>query len=93
MLASPALRSRDPGVSIGTLDWAVILPGLLVFLGVTGVLSLATGVGLRRYAPWARSLGLGLAVVDLPVVPFGTALGVYALTLLPRADVRTLFRT
>ncbi len=92
MLASPAIRSRDPGVSLGALDWTVILPGLLVFLGVTGVLSLATGVGLRRYAPWARNLGLGLAIVDLPVLPFGTALGIYALTLLPKAHVRPLFR-
>lgn len=92
MLASPAIRSRDPGVSVGALEWTSILSGLLVFLGVTGALSLATGMGLRRYARWARDLGLGLAVVDLPFPPFGTALGVYSLTLLPKASVKTLFR-
>ena len=92
MLASPAIRSSDPGVSVGSLDWAAILSGILVFLGVTGALSLATGMGLRRYAPWSRDLGLGLAVLDLPVLPFGTALGVYSLILLPKAHVRALFR-
>ena len=68
-----------------------LLPGILAFFGVTGVLSLAAGTGLRRFAPWARKLGLGLAVVDLPVLPFGTALGVYSLTLLPKDRVKALF--
>ena len=92
VLAGPTIRSSNPGVSVGALDWATILPGILAFLGVTGALSLATAMGLRRYAPWARSLGLGLAVLDLPVLPFGTALGVYALILLPKAHIRALFR-
>ena len=68
------------------------MSGILIFLGVTGVLSLAAGTGLRRYVSWARNLGLGLAVLDLPVLPFGTALGVYSLILLPQARVRTLFQ-
>ena len=58
---------------------------------MTGVLSLVTGMGLRRYAPWSRNLGLGLAVLDLPIPPFGTALGIYTLILLPKAHVKTLF--
>jgi hypothetical protein len=73
------------------LDWTAILPGLLVFLGVTGALSLVTGMGLRRYAAWSRNLGLGLAVLDLPIPPFGTALGVYSLMLLPKANIKAVF--
>ena len=93
MLAVPALRSGNSGIAVGSLDWTAVLAGILVFLGVTGALSLATGLGLRRYALWARDLGLGLAVLDLPFLPFGTALGVYTLTLLPKPHVRTLFCT
>lgn len=91
MLAIPALRSGNSGIAVGSLDWTAITAGILVFLSVTGALSLAAGMGLRRFAPWARDLGLGLAVLDLPFVPFGTALGVYTLTLLPKPNVRTLF--
>jgi hypothetical protein len=37
---------------------------------------------LRRRRPFGRILMLGLSVVDLPVLPFGTALGIYALWVL-----------
>jgi len=92
VLASSALRSGDSSVSVGALDVTALLPGILAFFGVTGVLALVAGTGLRRYAPWARRLGLGLAVLDLPVPPFATALGVYALILLRKAGVKALFR-
>ena len=90
-MASPAIRSDSRGVSVGALGWTTILSGILIFLGVTGALSLATGMGLGRYATWSRDLGLGLAVLDLPFLPFGTALGVYSLVLLPKSRIRAVF--
>ena len=46
---------------------------------------------LQRHRPAGRFLVLGLAVVDLLVLPFGTALGIYALWVLLTHDGRHLF--
>jgi hypothetical protein len=46
---------------------------------------------LRRRQPIGRMLTLALALVDLLVLPFGTALGIYALWVLLTNDGRRLF--
>ena len=46
---------------------------------------------LRRHEPLGRILGLGLAVANLLLLPFGTALGIYALWVLLTNDGRRLF--
>jgi len=46
---------------------------------------------LRRRRPAGRVLTLGLAVVNLLMLPFGTALGAYALWILLANDGRRLF--
>ena len=63
-----------------------------------GVLALAWGgahvwaaVLLRRHQPSGRILTLALAMVNLAVLPFGTALGGYALWVLLTHDGRRLF--
>jgi hypothetical protein len=48
---------------------------------------------LQRYLPAGRVLTLALALVNLLVLPFGTALGVYALWVLLTHDGRHLFET
>ncbi len=67
--------------------------GALAVLGVLwGAVHAATGVALRRHRPWGRPLGLALGVVNLTILPFGTALGIYALWVLLNNDVRALFQ-
>jgi membrane associated rhomboid family serine protease len=46
---------------------------------------------LKRRRPFGRILSLALAVVDLLVLPFGTALGAYAMWVLLTNDGRRLF--
>jgi hypothetical protein len=46
---------------------------------------------LKRRRPLGRMLSLALAVVDLPVLPFGTALGAYAMWVLLTNAGRRLF--
>ena len=40
---------------------------------------MVVGVPLRRHQAWARLVALMLGSVDLVLMPYGTALGVYAL--------------
>ena len=67
-------------------------------LAIIGVFSLLYGgahvwasVLIRRRSPLGRVLMLALALVNLVVLPFGTALGVYALWTLLTNEGRRLF--
>ena len=65
------------------------------FLGtlfiVWGTVHVVVGVPLRRYTPWARLIALLLGSVDLLLLPYGTALGVYALYVLLNEQGKRLF--
>jgi hypothetical protein len=56
-----------------------------------GAAQVGAAILLRRRRPAGRILVLALAVVNLLVVPFGTALGIYALWVLLTHDGRHLF--
>lgn len=66
--------------------------GLIAMLALLfGSLHLWIGAVLRRYRPWARLLALALAVINLVLFPFGTALAGYALWVLLTEDGRALY--
>ena len=66
--------------------------GLIAGLALLfGALHIWIGAGLRRYRSWARLLALGLAVINLVLFPFGTALGAYALWVLLTEQGRALY--
>jgi hypothetical protein len=56
-----------------------------------GIAHIAVGNPLRRRRRWARHAALMLGGVDLLLLPYGTALGVYALWVLLRDDAKRLF--
>jgi len=56
-----------------------------------GAVHVGASILLRRRQPAGRFLTLGLAVVNLLVLPFGTALGAYALWILLTDEGRRLF--
>lgn len=56
------------------------------------VLHLWVGRALGTYRPSARLLALGLAVVNLVVIPFGTALGAYSCWVLLKDEGRGVFQ-
>ena len=72
---------------------AAIFASIAVFSLIWGGAHLWAAMLLRRRAPSGRILMLGLAVVNLLVFPFGTALGGYALWILLNHDGRRLFET
>lgn len=52
---------------------------------------IAVGVPLGRRRPWGRLLALALGAVDLLILPYGTALGCYALWVLLNEEERASF--
>lgn len=86
------------GAAAAPEDAAIALPiigitgmALVILLLVLALPGLITGWGLLKYHPWARVLGLVLAVINLFNIPFGTALGIYALWVLLNKDTERLF--
>ena len=58
---------------------------------VWAILHIVVGRQLKKYRPSARLLALGLAVGDVILFPFGSALGGYALWTLLKEEGRALF--
>jgi hypothetical protein len=95
LLAAGAIaESMDPAAS--SLELAASLTAAAFAL--VGLLALAWGGAhvyvsalLRRRRPFGRVLALALALVNLLVLPFGTALGIYALWVLLTNEGRRLF--
>jgi hypothetical protein len=74
---------------------AGLTAGTFALLGIFALLwgggHVWAGVRLRRRDPVARVLTLALALVNLLILPFGTALGSYALWVLLTNEGRRLF--
>ncbi len=86
------------GMSASPDDAAIALPilgitgtALSVFLLLLSLPGLVTGWGLLKLRPWARILGIVLAVISLINFPIGTAIGVYGLWVLLTKETERLF--
>jgi hypothetical protein len=58
---------------------------------IWGAAHLVVGVQIRRRTHWSRMAALLLGSVDLLLLPYGTALGVYALWVLLHEEAKGLF--
>lgn len=70
---------------------AVVMGSVAAVALVWAALHTWVGRVLAGYRPRARLLAIGLAVGNLPLLPFGTALGGYALWVLLHNDGRQVF--
>lgn len=92
-----AIATADGAGSAATADtigssavvWLLGAAG--VFLIVSGLALIATGRRLRATQPGARLAALLLAIPNLLILPFGTALGVYTYWVLLNNDARDAF--
>jgi hypothetical protein len=70
---------------------AAVFTALAVIAMLWGAAHVVVGVPLRRRRPWARLMALMLGSIDLLLLPYGTALGVYALWVLLSEGGKSLF--
>jgi hypothetical protein len=88
-LLASAARSGGSQVAAGIT--AAAFTALAFIAMLWGAAHVVVGLPLRRYAPWSRLIALMLGSVDLLLLPYGTALGVYALYVLLNEKGKTLF--
>lgn len=79
-LITSANRTEGGQFAAGLL--AAAFTALAIIAIIWGSAHVVVGVPLRRHKPWARLLALVLGSIDLLLLPFGTALGAYALWVL-----------
>lgn len=88
LISSAAQAGRGQFAASLTAATFTVLALLAVLWGAS---HLAVGVLVRRRRHWSRLGAILLGSVDLLLLPYGTALGVYALWILLREDTRRLF--
>jgi hypothetical protein len=69
----------------------LLLGGTGVALMAGGLLCVWIGAGLRRHRATARIAALAVAILNLFLLPFGTALAIYTLWTLVHHDAHALF--
>ena len=87
-IAGGGLLSTDATAIAITTVVATVLAGLIAFISLPSVVA---GIGLLRHANWARILMLILAAINIPNIPFGTAMGIYAFWVLLNDQTTLLF--
>jgi hypothetical protein len=80
----------DPWTAAFTAALFLVFAGAL---GASGWANAWAGRGLQQHRAPARLVTLVLAVLNLFVLPFGTALAIYAFWVLLHNDARALFET
>src|SRR4249920_1129913 len=76
---------------VGASLTAIAFTTLAILALLWGGVHLFVGTVLKRRRIWSRHLALMLATVDLLLLPYGTALGAYAIGTLLREDAKRLF--
>jgi hypothetical protein len=79
----------DSSVAAGLMAAGLGAAGLVLVAG--GILSAWIGAGLRRHRSSARIAAFALALLNLFLLPFGTALGIYTFWTLAHHEARALF--
>ena len=83
------IREASVGRAETAAVWVLATVG--VGLSTGGIVCAISGQGLRAHRPQARISTLVMGVPNLLLVPFGTALGIYAFWVLLNDDARRLF--
>jgi len=81
-----------PGSTVVAAGLTAATFGTLAIVAIVwGAAHIAVGVPLRRRLPSARILALTLGAVDVVLLPYGTALGCYAMWVLLNEEGKKLF--
>jgi len=86
-----ASASRGSGGAVAAGLTAAAFTALAFIAIGWGAAHVIVGVPLRRRRPWTRLAAMLLGAVDLLLVPYGTALGIYAIWLLLNEEAKTMF--
>jgi hypothetical protein len=91
-LALLGSASRGGGGRVAATITAAMFITIAVITILWGLVHVILGMSLRRQRHWSRVVALVLAAVDTLLLPYGTALGVYAMWVLLSEKGKAAFR-
>jgi hypothetical protein len=94
--AATGFGSGDIGNSGGLVVapfMAVIGVVIVLMICIVSLPALIAGIGLVKFRPWSRVLGIIISVLHLFSVPVGTALGIYGLWVLFQPEARQVLES
>jgi hypothetical protein len=91
--AAALIASSDRPASFAAGFTAAAFTSLAIIAILWGLAHVAVGLPLRKHRHWSRLGAMVLGSIDLILLPYGTALGVYAIWVLIRQDAKRLFET
>jgi hypothetical protein len=91
--AAALIASSDRPASFAAGFTAAAFTTMAIIAILWGLAHVAVGLPLRKRRHWSRLGAMVLGSIDLILLPYGTALGVYALWVLIRQDAKRLFET
>ena len=86
-----AAAARGGGSQMAAGITAAAFTALAIIAIAWGAAHVVVGIPLRQRKPWARVIALMLGSVDLLLLPYGTALGIYTLWVLLNEKGKELF--
>jgi len=89
--AAALIASSERPASFAAGFTAAAFTSLALIAILWGLAHVAVGFPLRKRRHWSRVGAMVLGSIDLVLLPYGTALGVYALWVLIRQDAKKLF--
>ena len=89
--ASLITTSGPNGAQVAAGVTAAIFTTLAIIAIVWGTAHVIVGASLRLRRPWSRIMALVLGSVDLVLLPYGTALGIYAMWVLLSERSKEMF--
>jgi hypothetical protein len=89
--AAAILSASSRPASFAAAFTAAAFTALAIIAIVWGMAHVLVGLPLRRHRHWSRMGALMLGSVDLLLLPYGTALGIYALWALLREEGKKIF--
>jgi hypothetical protein len=90
-VAMIASNAQGGGGQMASALTAFAFAALAVIAMLWGGAHIVVGMPLRRRKPWARLAALVLGSIDLVLLPYGTALGIYALWVLLNERGKAVF--
>jgi hypothetical protein len=88
IVTGAGIASGDRQATLITGTVGVAICGFFVVMAIPGII---TGIGLMKFRPWARIVGIILGALHIMNFPFGTALAVYAFWVLLNQETTALF--
>ncbi len=82
------VASDEPGITFLIGGFGVIISSVILITSLPGIFA---GYGIYKKQSWGRVLGIILGIINLPGIPIGTALGIYALWVLLSEESKLIF--